>query len=63
MYIIEGDVICECDLMTKGVEGWIVNSRGHANKGVRASDLIVERSKTNSNVVCHTSDPVRCQEQ
>ena len=70
MYIVEGNVVCECDLMTKGVELRSTEidvasslSIGRGNKGVRVSGFIVERSKTDSNVICHTSDPVRCQEQ
>ena len=69
MYIIEGDVVCECDLMTKGKERLLPTDRavslsiGHGNIGVRASGFIIERSKTDSNVVRYTSDPARCQEQ
>ena len=49
MYIVEGDVICECDLMTKGVELCITESDvadslsiGRGNIGVRASGFIIE---------------------
>ena len=66
-YIVEGDVFCECDLMTKGVELRITErdvadslSIGDGNIGVRASGLIIERSKTDSHIVCDISDLVYC---
>ena len=53
--------------MTKGVELRITESDvadslsiGHGNKGVRASGFIVERSKTDSHIICNISDPVCC---
>ena len=53
--------------MTKGVELRITESDvadslsiGRRNIGVRASGFIVERSKTNSHIICNISDPVCC---
>ena len=53
--------------MTKGVELLITErdvadslSIGHGNIGVRTSGFIVERSKTDSHIVCDISDPVCC---
>ena len=53
--------------MTKGVELRITESDvadslsiGHGNKGVRASGFIVERSKTDSHIVCDTFNLVCC---
>ena len=66
-YIIESDVVSECDLVTEGIVGSTRDSPrtrstwslGHWKVGVGTSDFVVERSKTDSNIVCHISDLVR----
>ena len=65
-YIVEGDVISECDLVTEGIVGFTrdllrtiyICSPGHWKVGVGTSDFVVERSKTDSNIVCHILDLV-----